>query len=246
MCVIYFAYETHPDHPLILLANRDEFYDRPTAAAAYWEDFPEIYAGRDLVAGGTWLGITRGGRFAAVTNFRDPSAPKGNRSRGDLVAEFLKIDESPAKYLGGVEQRALQYSGFNLIVGDLGAGGGLFYFSNRGTEIRRLEPGVYGLSNHLLDTPWPKVVRGKERFEKLLTSPVDIERLFALLRDESLADDADLPDTGIGYEKEKALSAIFIRTPIYGTRCSNVVTFDRSGAGKLLERVVQTKLTTKN
>lgn len=241
MCVIYIAYETHPDHPLILLANRDEFYDRPTAAAAYWEDFPEIYAGRDLVAGGTWLGITRGGRIAAVTNFRDPSAPKGNRSRGDLVAEFLKIDESPAKYLSGVQQRALQYSGFNLIVGDLGAGGGLFYFSNRKTEIRRLEPGVYGLSNHLLDTPWPKVARGKDRFEMLLTSPVDIETMFDLLRDESLADDADLPDTGIGYEKEKALSAIFIKTPVYGTRCSNVVTFDRSGAGKLLERVVQSK-----
>ena len=247
MCVIYFAYETHPDHPLILLANRDEFYDRPTAAAAYWEDYPEIYAGRDLVAGGTWLGITRGGRIAAVTNYRDPSAPKGNRSRGDLVADFLKSDEAPAKYLSGVEQRALQYSGFNLIAGDLGTdSGGMFYFSNRGNGIRRLEPGIYGLSNHLLDTPWPKVARGKGRFQELLTSPVDIETMFELLRDESLADDADLPDTGIGYEKEKALSAIFIKTPIYGTRCSNVVTFDRSGAGKLLERAVQTKLETKN
>lgn len=238
MCVIYLAYETHPDHPLILLANRDEFYDRPTAAAAYWKDHPEIYAGRDLVAGGTWLGITRGGRIAAVTNYRDPSAPKGSRSRGDLVAEFLKSVESPAKYLSGVQQRALQYSAFNLIAGDFGAGGGLFYFSNRGIGIRRLEPGIYGLSNHLLDTPWPKVVRGKDRFQKLLTAPVDVETMFDLLGDESLADDADLPDTGIGYEKEKALSAIFIKTPIYGTRCSNVFTFDRLLAGRLEERVV--------
>ena len=242
MCVIYLAYETHPDHPLILLANRDEFYDRPTAAAAYWEDHPQIYAGRDLVAGGTWLGITRGGRIAAVTNYRDQSAPKGNRSRGELVAEFLKSEESPAKYLGGVQQRALQYSGFNLIVGDLSeSGDGLFYFSNGGNGTRRLEPGVYGLSNHLLDTPWPKVARGKDRFQELLTSPIDIETLLGLLRDESLADDAELPDTGIGYEKEKALSAIFIKTPIYGTRSSSVVTFDRSLAGRLEERVVQTK-----
>ena len=242
MCVIYFAYETHPNRPLILLANRDEFYDRPTAAAAYWEDHPQIYAGRDLVAGGTWLGITRGGRIAAVTNYRDQSAPKGNRSRGELVAEFLKSEESPAKYLGGVQQRALQYSGFNLIVGDLSeSGDGLFYFSNGGNGTRRLEPGVYGLSNHLLDTPWPKVARGKDRFQELLTSPIDIETLLGLLRDESLADDAELPDTGIGYEKEKALSAIFIKTPIYGTRSSSVVTFDRSLAGRLEERVVQTK-----
>ncbi len=238
MCVIYFAYKVRPDHPLVLLANRDEFYARPTSAARFWEDDPDIFAGRDMVAGGTWLGITRGGRVAAVTNYREPGAEKGSVSRGDLVAGFLKSSKTAADYLTDIETRQVAYSGFNLLVGEFNPDRReLFYFSNRGDGIRKLEPGVYGLSNHLLDTAWPKL-RGKARLHELLCSPsLETDPLFELLSDESLAADAELPDTGIGYEREKALSAIFIKTPIYGTRSSTVVTFDYAFEGKLEERV---------
>jgi uncharacterized protein with NRDE domain len=239
MCVIYFAYNFHPDHPLVLIANRDEFYDRQTVAAGYWDDHPEIFGGRDLVGGGTWLGITRGGRIAAVTNYREPGAAKGSISRGDLVAGFLKSYTSPEDYLTQIDERRSHYSGFNLLVGEFSPEqNGLFYFSNRGDGIRKIIPGVYGLSNHLLDTAWPKVRDGKTRFRDLLSSsPLKTEPLFELLEDESLATDAELPDTGIDYEREKALSAIFIKTPNYGTRSSTVVTFDNHFEGRLEERV---------
>jgi uncharacterized protein with NRDE domain len=240
MCVIYFAHKAHPGRPLILAANRDEFYSRPTAPAQFWDDHPDIYAGRDLVAGGTWLGITLSGRVSAVTNYREPGASKGHRSRGELVAEFLKGDECAEDYLAGVDHRRSEYSGFNLLVGEFSRSRcDLFYLSNRSDAgLRKLEPGIYGLSNHLLDTPWPKVRSGLERFGSLVKGPdFDSDQLFELLVDESLAEDDDLPDTGIGYEKEKALSSIFIRTPIYGTRSSTVVTLDDDFEGKLVERV---------
>jgi uncharacterized protein with NRDE domain len=239
MCVIYFAYDVRPDHPLVLIANRDEFYDRPTIAAAYWDDHPEILAGRDLVGGGTWLGITRSGRIAAVTNYREPGAAKGPVSRGDLVAGFLKSEKGPDVYLADIERRKFDFSGFNLLVGEFTPQRSeIFYFSNRGDGIRKLMPGVYGLSNHLLDTAWPKVRDGKARFRDLTSSAsLEFDPLFDLLADESLAADAELPDTGIGYEREKALSAIFIKTPVYGTRSSTVVTFDDAFEGRLEERV---------
>jgi uncharacterized protein with NRDE domain len=227
MCAIYFAFDYTPKYPLILLANRDEFYERPTAAAAYWEDFPEIYAGRDLLGGGTWLGVTKSGRFAAVTNYRDPSAPTGTRSRGNLVADFLKSDQPGREYLKEAEAHADKYSGFNLLVGEIGPRKEIFYYSNRGEGIRALASGVYGLSNHLLDTPWPKVMSGKEQFRKLLdTGVVSNESFFEILDDKSLASDAELPSTGVTFEVEKALSAIFIKTPGYGTRCSTVLRFE--------------------
>ena len=238
MCVIYFAYKFHPEYPLVVLANRDEFYDRPTAQAAYWDDHPDVFAGRDLVAGGTWLGITRKGRFAAVTNYREPGAPKGSRSRGELVADFLKRNDSAEGYLEEIGGRSGDYSGFNLLVGEFsGAASQLFYFSNRGGGIQRLTSGVFGLSNHLLDTPWPKLIRGTERFRELLVSPLPKSAFFDLLADEALAPDDDLPNTGVGYEKEKLLSAIFIKTPVYGTRSSTVVTFSSTSTPTLEERV---------
>lgn len=238
MCVIFFAFDVQVDHPLVLLANRDEFYDRPTAAAQYWPDHPDIFAGRDLVAGGTWLGITKDGRVAAVTNYRKPGGRTGTHSRGELVADFLKGDTTAEEYMARVGQRSDNYSGFNLLVGEINnARHELFYFSNRSEGVRDLKPGVYGLSNHILDTPWPKVAIGKERLRQALAGPLDMESLFDLLADESLADDNELPDTGIGYEREKALSAIFIKTPIYGTRCSTVVTFSKSIVPSLEERV---------
>lgn len=222
MCVIFLALDQHPDHRVLLLANRDEFYDRPTAAAHYWEDFPDILAGRDLVAGGTWLGVTHAGRFAVVTNYRDPLAPKGHASRGDLVADFLKSQQPAGEYAETVIARASDYSGFNLIVGEpVGDGFDVRYLSNRTDGVAKLGPGIYGLSNHLLDTAWPKVTSGKQRFADLIRRPtITHSEAFALLADSTIAADEDLPETGIGYEREKALSPIFIKTPIYGTRSS--------------------------
>jgi uncharacterized protein with NRDE domain len=239
MCIILFAFNQHPKFPLILLANRDEFYNRPTEAARVWEDSPDILAGRDLVGGGTWLGVTKKGRFAAVTNYRDPLAPAGKLSRGNLVADFLKSDESSEDYLQNIQSAAREYSGFNLLVGEINARKNeIFYFSNRGAEIKKLNAGLYGLSNHLLDTPWRKVENGKSGLAKIIgQTDFRKELFFELLSDEALADDADLPDTGIGYEKEKLLSAIFIKTPVYGTRCSTVLTFDQDFRHDFEERV---------
>jgi uncharacterized protein with NRDE domain len=236
MCVLFIAYRHHPKHPLIVLANRDEFYDRATAGAARWEDHPGVTAGRDLVGGGTWLGIADGGRFAAVTNYRDPSRPVGRISRGRLVADFLTGDAKPKEYMMGVEEVANAYSGFNLI---LGSANDLYYFSNAANESpQRLSPGIYGLSNHLLNTPWPKVSNGLAAFERLISNDeFSREKGFGLLADESLAADTDLPDTGVGIDRERILSPIFIRTPVYGTRGSTIVVANSKGGLELEERV---------
>ncbi len=239
MCVIFFALEQHPEHKILLLANRDEFYDRPTAPAQHWDDLPDILAGRDLVAGGTWLGVTRQGRFAAVTNYRDPIAPKGVVSRGSLVSEFLRSDVSAREYAKSVRVRSNDYSGFNLIIGEPFDGRfDILYISNRTDRVRELKPGVYGLSNHLLDTPWPKVTLGKERFMQLLGQPrVGHDEAFALLADSEPASDEELPQTGIGYEREKALSSIFIKTPNYGTRSSTFLSISAGSEIDFEERV---------
>lgn len=229
MCVIYFSFEWHRQYPLILLANRDESYERPTAAAGYWHDHANIFAGRDLRGGGTWLGVTDEGRFAAVTNYRDPSARAGTSSRGELVADFLKSAGTPKAYCHEVAESASSYSGFNLLVGEFSPSRReVFYYSNRGSEPRQLLPGIYGLSNHLLDTPWPKVESGKAHLDLLpTTEPIDRGGLFDILFDRTVARDDQLPSTGVPFEIEKAISAIFIETPGYGTRSSTVLTFDR-------------------
>jgi uncharacterized protein with NRDE domain len=239
MCVIYLAFGQHPDHPLILLANRDEYYARPSLAAAFWDDFPEIYAGRDLVGGGTWLGVNKRGRIAAVTNYRDPSAPTGIISRGQLVADYLQSNENPGEYLEKVMRSGRSYSGFNLIVGEISSRcEQLFYCSNRGEGIIELSKGIYGLSNHLLDTPWPKVRKGKTRLASLLNvGNASDERCFEVLADETLAEDDELPSTGIPHEAEKAISAVFIRTPYYGTRGSTLVKFDSNFKWTFEERL---------
>jgi uncharacterized protein with NRDE domain len=239
MCVIFLAFKTHPRYPLILLANRDEFYERLTARAHAWEDAPEIFAGRDLVHCGTWLGVTRGGRFAAVTNYREPAAPPGQLSRGNLTVGFLKSEETVEEYLQKIQSSSEKYGGFNLFVGEINLEKKeIGYFSNRAGEIKLLEPGLYGLSNHLLDTSWHKVSKGKTEFAKLLQAEkVNQEKFFELLKDKTLAVDENLPDTGIGFEREKLLSPIFIETPIYGTRCSTVVLFQKEGHIEFNERV---------
>jgi len=239
MCTILFSYEQRENEPLILLANRDEFYDRPTIPAGTWEDEPGILAGRDLVGGGTWLGVTTEGRIAAVTNYRDANQTSGTRSRGELVANYLRSNSAPLDYMNEIAGSADDYSGFNLLTGLFTPDATeMYYFSNRREGILRLEPGLYGVSNHLLDTPWQKTVRGKSRLSRILSNEgVNKGAFFELLADHSLAPDAELPDTGIGYEKEKVLSAIFIETPIYGTRSSTVVIIDREGNVDFEEKV---------
>lgn len=243
MCVIYIAFDQHPDYPLILLANRDEYYARSSLPASHWDDFPEIYAGRDLVGGGTWLGVSRSGRFAAVTNYRDPSGPAGTVSRGQLVSEYLKSNERPGDYVEKIMKVSWMYSGFNLIVGELSSQHKeLFYCSNRADGITELKKGIYGLSNHLLDTPWPKVTKGKRRLNSHLNSGSASDgEYFEILADETLAKDTELPSTGIPFEAEKAISAVFIRTPYYGTRCSTLLKFDSNFVWTFNERISDTE-----
>lgn len=239
MCIILFAYRAHPRYRLILAANRDEDYARPTARAAFWEDEAEILAGRDLERGGTWLGVTERGRFAAVTNFRDASAQKKEAtSRGQLVSDFLRGVVSPANYLAEVAAASDAYNGFNLIAGDART---LCYHSNRAPGVKDLEPGVYGLSNHLLDTPWPKVLKGKHALSALVNEGAEVSReaLFEILADDARAEDARLPQTGISLEYERALSPVFIRTPVYGTRSSTLLLIESDDSITFIERTFE-------
>ena len=229
MCIILLAHKAHPDYPLILAANRDEAYDRPAAPAAFWSDHPQVCGGRDLEKGGTWLGLTRAGRVAAVTNFRDglPKNPAA-RSRGELVGAFLTGNSDAGAYLERVKAQGDQYNDFILIAGDLDA---LYWLSNRGPGVERIPPGVHGLSNHLLNTPWPKITRSKRGVEALLDAaePALVAGLFDLLADRSEAPDHELPDTGVGLSRERQLSAVFISGERYGTRASTVVLVDKQG-----------------
>lgn len=236
MCLILFALDAHPRWRLVLAANRDEFFARPTAPAGWWADAPDVLAGRDLRDGGTWLGVTRAGRFAAVTNFREPDGYRARvPSRGALVADFLRGEAAPGAYADDLLPRARAYNGFNLLVG---GADGLVYLSNRSDGARRVEPGIHGLSNHLLDTPWPKVSRGKEDVRRALGGPDDAleASLFAALALRDPAPDARLPATGIGVERERALSAPFIVTPEYGTRASTMLLVSHDGDVRFTER----------
>ncbi|HEX8176861.1 MAG TPA: NRDE family protein [Pyrinomonadaceae bacterium] len=236
MCVILLAHRAHPEYPLILAANRDEFYERPTARAAFWSDDEDTLAGRDLERGGTWLGVTRGGRVAAITNYREPGLRISDApSRGLLVSRFLSGGLDAGEYLSKLSDEASLYNGFNLIAG---AGGRLHYFSNRGGGPREIEPGVHGLSNHLLDTPWPKVERGRRALAGLIEGggPISVEEIFEILADDARAQDEALPETGVGLELERMLSPLFIESPVYGTRSSTVVLFNHQGEVSFIER----------
>ena len=227
MCLIAFAWKAHPDFPLVVAANRDEWRARPAAPAHWWEDRPGLLAGRDLEAGGTWMGVTRGGRFCAVTNFRDPSDKRGDaRSRGELVADFLSGADMPADYCGKLALRADDYNGFNLLAG---AGGSLVYFGSREGEAREVEPGIHALSNHLLDEPWPKVRCAREAMARAVGD--GDEPLFAMLADTTPGRDEELPATGVGLAWERRLSPALILGKEYGTRASTVLR--RSAAGQV-------------
>ena len=234
MCLIVLAWQARADLPLVVAANRDEWRDRPAEPARWWSDHPDLLAGRDLKAGGTWMGITRGGRFAAVTNFRDPSDKRSTaRSRGGLVTEFLLGHEAPGEFLAGLAARVHEYNGFNLILGDVE---GLFYYGSREGTTRAIEPGVHGLSNHLLDEPWPKVKRARLAMEQAVADRDPALRLFDMLSDTEGAPDEELPDTGVGLELERRLAAPLITGVTYGTRASTVLKVAADGAVHLEER----------
>lgn len=236
MCLILFAYKVHPDYKLIVAANRDEFYKRPTAPAHFWEDSPDILAGRDLEKLGTWMGVTSQGRFAALTNYRNPKeVAEGKRSRGELVADALKYNGNLSDYMQELARNKNQYPGYNLLAGDANE---LYYYSNIGLELRKLEPGIYGVSNHLLNTEWAKVKIGKDGLAKIITGKKEdlIENLFSLLQNAERASDELLPNTGVPLDMERMLSPLFIKSDNYGTRSSTIMIMSDNGI-RYVERV---------
>lgn len=240
MCLIAFAWNAHPDHALLLVANRDEFHVRAAEPLAWWRDAPDVLAGRDLQEGGAWLGVSRSGRIAAVTNVRGPDAAiRKPLSRGQLVADFLRGDESAAACADRLEHEAAGYGGFNLLLGD---GKELRYVGNRPRFASEdIAPGAHALSNAQLDTPWPKARRARAVVETVVTreSPgqtIDDAELLAVMADDTQAADEALPLTGVSLEMERLLSSAFIRTPSYGTRCTSLLRISRAGEVSLFER----------
>jgi uncharacterized protein with NRDE domain len=236
MCLLVVAWQAHPRYRLIVAANRDEYHERPAAALAPWPPPDTLLVGRDLRAGGTWLGLDRSRRFGVVTNFRERQRPRRSApSRGRLIPDYLRGPAGAADFLAGLETDAPGYSGFNLLVSDATS---LWYACNRAeTFARPLDPGVYGLSNEFLDTPWPKLRRVRERVQAWLGEPAGTAAaLFDMLNDRTPSPDADLPQTGLAPELERALSAPFVLDATYGTRCSTVMMLEESGTVFLAER----------
>jgi uncharacterized protein with NRDE domain len=228
MCLIVFSHQQHPQYPLLVAANRDEHYQRPATAADFWPEYPQLMAGRDLEAGGTWLGITRTGRFAAITNHRNPpTMPEQPRSRGMLTLDFLLGDGSPQDYLQRIALDSKNYAGFNLLVGDHSA---LYYYSNIEEKITCLPPGTYGLSNAELGTAWPKAIRGCNSMEGLIAAnELGLEQLQSTISRREAEPDSALPDTGVGIDFERLLSPQFIVSPDYGTRACTSLKVDSAG-----------------
>lgn len=239
MCLCLFALDQHDEFPFILIANRDEFRNRPAAPAAFWQDHPQVLAGRDLEAMGTWLGTNKRGEIAFLTNYRHPDYfNRKGPTRGKLVADFLTSDLDAEAYLKSIENPKA-YNGFNLVVGRPSS---LFYFANANEQLEKIESGIHGLSNAFLNTSWPKVDEGKAKLQAAIESnEISSENLFSILHDSSFAKDEELPETGVGYELEKMLSAKFINSPQYGTVCSTVIKIDRSGNCSFEERSFDTE-----
>jgi len=236
MCLILFAWQAHPRYPLVVAANRDEFHDRPTAAAAFWEEAPDILAGRDLQAGGTWLGVSKSGRFAAISNYREPmyKASDPEYSRGHLVRDFLLDDSAPESYAERLQTRGCFYGGFNILIGDTKS---LFYVSNRKATPATVNPGCHGLSNHLLNTDWPKVSRGRDLLGSILKDKqVNPETLLEMLADRSTRSAARLSLEDLRSEPERMNDRIFVDSPVYGTRSSTVFLVDHDGRMTFAER----------
>lgn len=235
MCLLVLAIDSHPEYQLVIAENRDEFYSRPTDVAGFWPEAPEVLAGRDLERGGTWFGVSKAGRWAVVTNYRDFHHRRYSRlSRGGLVSRFLQDEEEIAVFQDFLQNDDGHYAGLNFVGGDLQQ---TLFFSNTGGGTRYLGPGIYGLSNHWLDTPWPKVVGAKEGLNQWLQSgSTDTDSLFTLMADRKLAADEDLPDTGVGYDWERMLSARFVQGESYGTRATTLFLVDRQGQATFSEK----------
>ena len=233
MCLILFALQQHPDYPLIVIANRDEYYARPTRSAHWWQDSAGIFAGRDLQAQGTWLGVNRNGRFAAVTNVREPGASEPARlSRGNLPREFLAGDESPESFLTRIKPDADAYAGFNLLIGNPA---GLYFYSNRQTGVI-VPAGIHGISNGLFDEAWPKLTSGKQALDSALASAPTDSALMQILTDNTTVQDHQLPKTGVTIDIERMLSSRFIRSADYGTRACSIVKFDNQNQISFVEQ----------
>lgn len=227
MCLIAFAWDFHPKYKLIVAANRDELYERPTHQAQFWTDKPSIYGGRDLQAQGTWMAVSQNGKFGAITNFRDPDDIHPDaKSRGEIIPHYLESEKNPENFLNDFHKNSDQYNGFNVLLGDYM---NLYHYSNHERKINTVSPGIHGLSNALLDTEWPKVNKLKAAFSEALSADFHHDDLLRLLGDDSYFDNEILPNTGISQEWERALSPICIRTETYGTTISSVVTIDRFG-----------------
>lgn len=244
MCVLFVAYQQHDQFPLVIAANRDEAYARPALQAHYWEDEPQILAGRDVKLKGTWLGINQSGKFAALTNVRGQEVPvKEWKSRGWIVSDYLKSDLTAKQQILTLQRSKEDYPGYNVILADRHS---LWYYSNIEDKPLQLPPGLYGISNHHLNTPWPKVVRGKSMLKESLSPSVSRaaleEQLWELLASEYRAPDHELPDTGVGLEWERILSPIFIQSEQYGTRCSTIITVDSQNHMIFAERTYQPKV----
>lgn len=235
MCLLVIAHLVEGHYDLAVAANRDEMYARPAEAAHFWPDAPEVLAGRDLEAGGTWMGITRTGRFAALTNYREPGPRDTDApSRGNLVADFLRGAVGPEKFLGRLQREGKAFNGFAMVFGRVGD---LWFYSNRNHAEGPLARGLHGLSNGPLDAPWPKVERTRAAVKTALAAPGDpTEALFEALSDRTVPPDADLPDTGVGLELERLLAPAFVVTPVHGTRCSTVLLVDKQGRVSFEER----------
>ena len=235
MCLILFSYQQHPKYKLVLAANRDEFYARKTKSADYWNPEKHIIGGRDLEASGTWMGVTLNGRISMLTNYRDITQVKNDApSRGLLVSDFLVHQPDPQPYFNEIEKKKKAYNGFNLVAGTSDE---LWYISNYSGKPEKLDKGIHGLSNALLNSSWPKVDKGKLKLKNLLDlNQFNENDLFDLLYDDLIAPDHSLPNTGVGLEKERVLSPMFIKSPGYGSRCSTVILIDRDNSVRFFER----------
>ncbi len=240
MCLIVFSFQNHEKYPLILAGNRDEFYKRPTKQAEFWEEKPDILAGKDLEKGGTWLGVNRGGNFAFLTNYRDINNIKDNAdSRGDIVISYLESNLNVTQFIRDLDQNALNYNGFNLLAGNVNQ---LFHYSNKTRQYAEVKPGIHGISNALLNTSWPKTDFAKTEFSKIIAdSDPDVDALFRLLQNRKRYPPELLPETGLSEKMEIAVSSAFIETEDYGTRCSTLLFIDNAGKVTFIEKTHQPK-----
>jgi len=238
MCLLFFSFKLTPGYRFVLAGNRDEFLHRPAAPLHYIDEEKTILAGRDLQGGGTWLGLSKRGQIAAITNFRKGGMVRTDApSRGEIIDSYLRSDDTAEEFLAKLQKQGADYNGFNLILGDVNS---LFYYTNQETEKNpvALKPGFYGLCNHFLDSPWPKLVRGKKLLRPVMVETEKIKpwTLFSLLKDSWQPEDDSLPETGIGLEWERLLGSIFIDGESYGTRSSAVITIKENGKTVFCEK----------